>query len=425
MTSTAVSPTQSPPPVKKGFWSYENKLVTVFFFAVGLVFFDRLIINFLMPFIQEDLGLNNAQVGQLAGAAALTWSIASIVGGRISDKVKSKRLYLVVLLIVFSAASFLQGFVGTFVHLIILRLMMGMFEGPTIPVTQSVLAMESSPHRRGFNLGFTMNTANGLFGGVLAPVVIVALANIFDWRTAFFFTIIPGLIMAFVIWKVMREPQAVSPEAVEYTRPDHQGGLGEVLRNRNVLLSIVMFSGFMVYLISLQVFGPLYLTNIRGWTASSMSLILAAFGVGTAVWGFVVPLISDRIGRKPTAIIFGLLSTLAPLSFIFVANPGLLGAAVFVFAAGMGVGGLAMSVIPAESVRPAVAGLAVGLPVGIGEFVGGFLNPVITGAVADQYGLASALVISSGGALVATFFALFLRESAPSRTGATHTVAAG
>lgn len=402
--------TSSPRP---SFWSYENRIVTVFFFAVGLVFFDRLIINFLMPFIQEDLGLTNAQVGQLAGAAALTWSLASIVGGRISDKVPSKRVYLVVLMIAFSVASFMQGFVGTFVHLIILRLMMGLFEGPTIPVTQSVLAMESSPHRRGFNLGFTMNTANGLFGSVLAPLVIVALANIFDWRTAFFFTILPGLIMAFVIWRVMREPQEEVPEAVAPAQPDHRGGLGEVLRNRNVWLSIVMFSGFMVYLIALQVFGPLFLTNIRGWSASSMSVILAAFGVGTAVWGFVVPLISDRLGRRPTAIVFGLLSTLAPLSFIFVGNPGLLGLAVFVFAAGMGVGGLAMSVIPAESVRPAVAGLAVGLPVGIGEFVGGFLNPVVTGAVADQYGLASALVISSGGALVATVFAVFLRETAP------------
>jgi MFS transporter, ACS family, hexuronate transporter len=413
--STSTPPTASRKSTSTGFWTYENKLVTVFFFAVGLVFFDRLIINFLMPFIQEDLGLTNAQVGQLAGAAALTWSIASIVGGRISDRVKSKRLYLVALLVAFSVVSFTQGFVGTFVHLIILRLMMGLFEGPTIPVTQSVLAMESSPHRRGFNLGFTMNTANGLFGGVLAPIAIVALANIFDWRTAFFFTIVPGLLMAFVIWKVMREPRATTVEAAEYGAPDHEGGLREVLRNRNVWLSIVMFSGFMVYLISLQVFGPLYITGVHGWTVSSMSLILAAFGVGTAVWGFVVPLISDKIGRKPTAVFFGLMSALAPLAIVFVEEPGLMGAAVFVFAAGMGVGGLAMSVIPAESVRPAVAGLAVGLPVGVGEFIGGFLNPVITGAVADQYGLASALFISSGGALVATFFALFLKESAPSK----------
>lgn len=205
--STITPPTDSRKSGSTGFWTYENKLVTVFFFAVGLVFFDRLIINFLMPFIQEDLGLTNAQVGQLAGAAALTWSIASIVGGRISDRVKSKRLYLVALLVAFSVVSFTQGFVGTFVHLIILRLMMGLFEGPTIPVTQSVLAMESSPHRRGFNLGFTMNTANGLFGGVLAPIVIVALANIFDWRTAFFFTIVPGLLMASSSGKSCANPE--------------------------------------------------------------------------------------------------------------------------------------------------------------------------------------------------------------------------
>lgn len=395
------------------FWSYENKLVGIFFFAVGLVFFDRLIINFLMPFIQADLGLNNAQVGQLAAAAALTWAIASVVGGRISDKVPSKRLYLVSLMIAFSVASFMQGFVGTFVHLIILRLLMGLFEGPTIPVTQSVLAIESSPHRRGFNLGFTMNTANGLFGGVLAPIVIVALANIFDWRTAFFFTILPGLIMSFVIWKVMREPEAASAEAARYDGPQEKGQIKEVLRNRNVILSVIMFSGFMVYLIALQVFGPLFLTNIRGYSASHMSLIMSAFGIGTAIWGFVVPMISDRIGRKPTAICFGLLSTLAPLSFLFIENPYLLGLAVFIFAAGMGVGGMAMSVIPAESVRPALAGLAVGLPVGLGELFGGFLNPVITGAVADQYGLGSALIISSGGALVATVFAIFLKETAP------------
>ncbi|AGF72045.1 major facilitator family transporter [Corynebacterium halotolerans YIM 70093 = DSM 44683] len=366
-----------------------------------------------MPFIQADLGLNNAQVGQLAAAAALTWALASIVGGRISDKVASKRTYLVTLLVIFSVASFMQGFAATFVHLIILRLMMGLFEGPTIPVTQSVLAMESSPHRRGFNLGFTMNTANGLFGSILAPLVIVALANIFDWRTAFFFTILPGLIMAFVIWKVMREPEATSAEAAQYGGPAEKGQLKEVLRNRNVLLSVIMFSGFMVYLIALQVFAPLFLTNIRGTSASSMSLIMSAFGLGTALWGFIVPLISDRMGRKPTAVVFGLLSALAPLSFLVIENPVLLGLAVFVLAAGMGVGGMAMSVIPAESVRPAVAGLAVGLPVGLGELFGGFLNPIVTGAVADVYGLSSALLISSGGALVATFFALFLKETAP------------
>lgn len=97
------------------------------------------------------------------------------------------------LLITFSIASFLQGLVGTFIRLIILRLIMGLVEGPTSPLTQSGLARESSPHRRGFNLGFTMNTANGLFGAVLAPIVIIALANFFDWRTAIWGFVVPAI----------------------------------------------------------------------------------------------------------------------------------------------------------------------------------------------------------------------------------------
>ncbi|MDR7330098.1 MFS transporter [Corynebacterium guangdongense] len=414
---TTTQPQSAPSPAQTGFWTYENKLVLLFFFAVGIVFFDRLAINFLMPFIQADLGLNNAQVGMLAGAAALTWSISSVIGGRLSDKVKSKRMFLVTLILTFSVASMLQGLVGTFTQLVVLRLLMGMFEGPAIPTSQSVLAIESSPHRRGFNLGLTMNTANGLFGSILAPVVIVALAQTFDWRVAFFFTVVPGLIIAFFVWKVMREPQARDDDGQAYVdelaEPHSRGEIRQVLGNRNVILSVIMFGGFMVYLIVLQVYGPLLMTNMRGMSPTTMSLVMSAFGLGTALWGFIVPMLSDRFGRKPISVAFGLLSVLAPLSIVFIQNTAVLALAVFVFAAGMGVGGLAMSVIPAESVPPAMAGLAVGIPTGLGEFIGGFLSPVVAGVVADAQGLPAALFISAGGALIASLTALFLKETAP------------
>ena len=37
-------------------------------------------------------------------------------------------------------------------------------EGPVTPITQSVLTVESSESRRGFNMGITMNTGNAVFG---------------------------------------------------------------------------------------------------------------------------------------------------------------------------------------------------------------------------------------------------------------------
>ena len=49
-----------------------------------------------------------------------------------------------------------------------------------------------------------MNTGNAVFGSLLAPLIIVALANAFDWHTAFYLTIIPGIILAFFILKSVR-----------------------------------------------------------------------------------------------------------------------------------------------------------------------------------------------------------------------------
>lgn len=66
---------------KRRFWTYENKIVTLFFFSIGFVFFDRLAINYLMPFIQQDFSLSNTQIGMLSAALALTWSFSGPLGG--------------------------------------------------------------------------------------------------------------------------------------------------------------------------------------------------------------------------------------------------------------------------------------------------------------------------------------------------------
>ena len=84
---------------------------------------------------------------------------------------------------------------------------MGVVEGPITPITQSILAVESSEKRRGFNVGLTMNTGNAIFGSFLAPLVIVAWQMHLIGDTAFYLTIIPGIILAIFILKTMRNPQ--------------------------------------------------------------------------------------------------------------------------------------------------------------------------------------------------------------------------
>lgn len=402
---------------KRKFWSYENKIVTLFFFSIGFVFFDRLAINYLIPFIQEDFALTNTQIGMLSSALALTWAISGPLGGYLSDKVKSKKVILALFVIGFSIISLLHGLVASFTMLLVLRLIMGLMEGPITPITQSVLTVESSKSRRGFNMGITMNTGNAVFGSFLAPLVIVALASAFDWRTAFYLTIVPGIILAIFILKVMRNPRIEKENsfAEDEQKPVEKVRLKDVIKNRNIILSIIIFSLFMTYVMAFQIFTPVFLVNGKSLTEGTMSMIMASFGAGMALFGFIVPAISDKIGRKSTSLIFGFCSIFTPLAVLFVDSVALMAILVFLFASGMGAGGLAMSTIPAESVPIQYSGIAVGLTIGIGEFFGGFLNPIVSGAAADLFGQGIPLIIGSSAALLAFIFTMFLKETAPSK----------
>ena len=57
--------------------AYQVVLVGLLCLNFGILFFDRNALNFLMPFIQPDLGLSYTEVGLLGSALSLTWALAA------------------------------------------------------------------------------------------------------------------------------------------------------------------------------------------------------------------------------------------------------------------------------------------------------------------------------------------------------------
>lgn len=263
-----------------------------------------------------------------------------------------------------------------------------------------------------------MNTGNAVFGSLLAPLVIVALANAFDWHTAFYLTIIPGIILSLVILKNVKNPQKLEQANMNQAKTNEKTSFKEVIKHRNIWLSIIIFSCFMTYLMAFLIYGPLLLIDVKGFSTSMMSIIMAAFGVGFAIFGIVVPMISDRIGRKPVMLIFGLFSIFTPLTFIYVDSLAMIMILVFIFSAGTGIGSMVMSAIPVESVSFKYAGVAVGLIIGIGELIGGFINPIVSGIAADTWGLHAPLYISASAAVIALLCSFFMKESLPAKVRA-------
>jgi MFS family permease len=355
----------------------------------------------------------------LGSALALSWAISGLVIGRWSDAVGVRKPFLVGILIVFSACSVLSGLATSFSMLLTARLIMGIAEGPMMPICLAILMVESSPSRRGLNIGIVQSLFSSLIGASLAPLILVRLAEWFNWRVAFFLAGIPGILCAIAILRYVHEPKMPDASGKKEAEAAGQNWRSVMFSKRNMWLCPAMACLMVSWLMLHQNFLPLFLTTIRRLTNQEMSGVMAATGLCAAIVGFVGAAVSDRLGRKPVVIGTCLISLLTPLSGLyFNGSLSVLTALMFIGWIGTAAFPLFMSVIPAETVPVRHAATAMGFVTFVGEVVGGSGAPLLGGRAADLTTLAAPIQIAAACALGGTILSLFLKETAPIKTGA-------
>lgn len=389
---------------------YENTLLCVLFLTFGFVFFDRLALAFLFPFMANELQLSNSHLGMLSSVLALAWALSGALVGAWSDRRGVRKPLLIIAVILFSLCSALSGLVTGFLSLLLFRGIMGLAEGPILPLSQSLMVEASSPHRRGLNMGLLQGSAAGLLGAVIGPPVLIALAEAYGWRHAFIVSLVPGLLIAWLIWRYVRNDE---PRQAPRVSEPPAGNRLALLRSRNIVLCTLISCVFLTWFIILISFTPTFLVSVRGYSPPSMGAIMSCLGAAWVLWGFGVPAISDRIGRRPTLVLFSLVAACCPLALLFAPSPLMLGVLMVLTYTGLGCFTLFMATIPAETVPREVMATALGMIMGVGELVGGFVAPTVAGFAADRFGLSIVMWMSCGGALLAAVLALFLKETAP------------
>lgn len=398
--------------------AYENRMVLLLCLSVGVVFFDRNAINFLMPYIAPEMGLSNTQIGLLASGLSLAWAISGLGLAALIDVTGHRKRWLVGLMGVFSLCSVVSGLAAGFVGLLAARVVMGFAEGPIVPVAQSVVALESSPLRRGLNMGIVQNLGGGLLGQFLAPVVVVGLAQAYGWRVAFYVAGIPGLILAAMCLAGLREP----PGHEALHKAERKGGsVLALLRVRNVWLCCIVSCLMVSWLVLGWVFMPLYMVQVAKISGSSMSMLMAVTGMSAALCGaFVASGLSDRYGRKPVMVLFCLVGVLAPVGVLtHSGNLAVTAVLLFIGTAAAGTFPVFMAAIPSESLPGRHLGTSIALVAAMGEIVGGVTAPFLAGRGADLYGLGFPLMVQVILAMLAALISLFLVETAPRIVGNT------
>ena len=395
---------------------YERTLVALLFFTWGTVFLDRMSQLYLAPYFAPEFHLTSQQIGFLAGVMGITWAVSGSIFGALSDRV-GRRAVLIPAIFAFSLLSWASGLAHSFSQLLMIRAVLGVAEGPCWAVITALIEESSAPIRRGRNVGLVVSAA-ALVGLAVAPVLTTQVAARMGWRWAFFVAGVPGLLLGIAVIFIVKEPERKAARETQAPGVSGKESYLSVLRYRNIWLCAAGATGFMTWLFLQNAFAPLYITEVAHQNATTAGLLLGATGLGSFFLGFLLPALSDRIGRKRALLFASALSAVVPLALIvpsLYAYPWLLATIIFLTNGGQCMPALLLVVVPTETVGRGFSGTAIGLVTLAGEVMGATVAPAAGGVLADRYGIAVTLWLSAAGALTVFVVTAFLKETLPDR----------
>ncbi|HKW52357.1 MAG TPA: MFS transporter [Stellaceae bacterium] len=380
-------------------------LLVLFWGSVGL---NRVGIGVIFPEIVPEFHLAYWQTSLLVAGTSVTWGISSWLGGWLSDRYGRRRVLVPAALWVCLMTAAMGGTWG-FLSMFVVRDLLGIGDGIGWSVGESTISEESAPRRRGFNQAI-FTAGYTLIGAGLGALIITRISASLGWRWAF--PIIGAVTVLVVIGLaiVMR----ARPPAATHRQSDWGAGF-RALRNPSLLYLTIMGCAILSWLAVTIAFDQLFLTRVRGFSKLDAGSIAAVWGLAGTVGQILLPLLSDRWGRRPVTLIGSLACAAALVAYIMggfdrTGMQVLLGVIGF---CGFGILPIVLATCISESVSNDVRGAVLGVTNFFGVIIGSTLMPLAGGVIADLVGLAGAMWILVASQLVIAVFILGVTETAP------------
>jgi predicted MFS family arabinose efflux permease len=396
----------------------EVAIVAAMALGFGLVGIDRFLISTMFPTIAHDLHLNYADIGTITGALAVAWGISALFMGNLSDRIGRRRV-LTGSLVLFSLLIGASGLAAGLSGLVAVRVVMGAADGAYTPASIAATIEASPPGRHGLNIGIQQMMLP-LCGLGIAPLLVAQLLNVLDWRRVFLIFVVPGLALAYAVWRVIPAKPAEPADSPTDAAPRNSWrDWTAVLAVRNIKIASVMMLCWLTCLITTSAFLPNYLIDFLKLPFGAMSSVMSAIGLGSTVGTLLLPWLSDKWGRKPvmTLSTVGALCSLLGLVSCSGAFWPLFVSLFCVHLFNNALITLTVGPVCFESVPATLAATASGLVIAIGELLGGGLAPAIVGQIAQRFGVANVLFLPIGAMAVGFVLSLLLRETRLNRGG--------
>lgn len=376
-------------------WKYRYLVLIIVSITYLLCYLDRMVMSTAIPFIANDFNLSPLAMGGVMSAFFASYSIMQVPGGLLSDKFGPKRVMFFAIFC-YSIFTLLTGFANSLMALIIIRVLFGLGEGVYMPSLYKVIATWFPRREVGRANGFRIVV--GSFGISLAPLFVAGLVISWGWRSVFYSLLVPGLILASIVWVYVKDSPKESKYVTEqelndYDEVDEQAAEKKIALKKLFKMPFVMWCFAMLFFYDMAAWGfmswlPTYLLKARGFSIAKMGIYAALPFLVGAIGTYLSGHFSDKYfsNRRQIPIIFGSLVGAFMIYLAAIASTG--EQAVIYLTVGQFFNAIASAgilTIPIATLPSSVAGSAMGL-VNTGGQIAGFLSPLFVGCVLNITG---------------------------------------
>ncbi len=303
---------------KKATRRYAMYVFWVMFSISFLNYLDRNVLNGAANVVARELGFGFAGIGAIATSFIFVYTVFTLPLGIVADLTKRKNV-VAISVAIWSLATAFTAFANSFGTLFISRMVLGIGEAGYFPAGTALMSDYFSLSKRSRIMSWW--SVGQLIGILVGFVIGGVLAGLEKWRLAFIFTGIPGLLLAFLAWK-LREPRRNEADEEELDlHPSPSGHVAEIEEPHQAMhISSNVFSQFgklfriktFVVLIIMQIFAffvlgvnvvflPTYLQQLDIFGLSSGlagffsgAVIVLAGLVGTVLGGYMADWLNRR-----------------------------------------------------------------------------------------------------------------------------------
>jgi MFS family permease len=191
--------------------SYRHYLLGLLLLILAFNYVDRLALGLVLQEIKKDLRLSDTELGFLTGLAfAIFYSLMGLPIARWADRGNRARVIWITTLL-WSAAVALCGLITNFTQLLLVRIGVAVGEAGCMPPAHSLIAdhFTRAERPRAVSIYLLGSSLSMIIGYFLAGW----LNELYGWRITFMIISLPGLALAALAWRTLREPRNAGRDA--------------------------------------------------------------------------------------------------------------------------------------------------------------------------------------------------------------------